>query len=1074
IANTVTVAVPAGTTDPTPANNSATDTNNVTPVADLSVTKTDGSASVNAGGATSYTIVVTNNGPSDVTAATVVDTAPAGLTIGAWTCAVTTAGSGSVTTACGAASGSGNINTTATLRSGGVITYTVAATVAGTATGTIANTVTVAVPAGTTDPTPANNSATDTNTVNPVADLSVTKTDGAASVNAGGATSYTIVVTNNGPSDVTAATVVDTAPAGLTIGAWTCAVTTAGTGSVTTACGAASGSGNINTTATLRSGGVITYTVAATVAGTATGTIANTVTVAVPAGTTDPTPANNSATDTNTVNPVADLSVTKTDGAASVNAGGATSYTIVVTNNGPSDVTAATVVDTAPAGLTIGAWTCAVTTAGTGSVTTACGAASGSGNINTTATLRSGGVITYTVAATVAGTATGTIANTVTVAVPAGTTDPTPGNNSATDTNTVTPVANLAITKTDGVASVNAGGSTSYTIVVTNNGPSDVTAATIVDTAPAGLTIGAWTCSVTTAGVGSVTTACGAASGSGNINTTATLRNGGVVTYTVAATVAGTASGTIANTATVTAPAGTTDPTPANNSATDTDTITPVANLAITKTDGAASVNAGGATSYTIVVTNNGPSDVTAATVVDTAPAGLTIGAWTCAVTTAGTGSVTTACGAASGSGNINTTATLRSGGVITYTVAATIAGTATGTIANTVTVAVPAGTTDPTPGNNSATDTNNVTPVADLSVTKTDGAASVNAGGATSYTIVVTNNGPSDVTAATVVDTAPAGLTIGAWTCAVTTAGTGSVTTACGAASGSGNINTTATLRSGGVITYTVASTVAGTATGTIANTVTVAVPAGTTDPTPGNNSATDTNNVTPVADLSVTKTDGAASVNAGGATSYTIVVTNNGPSDVTAATVVDTAPAGLTIGAWTCAVTTAGTGSVTTACGAASGSGNINTTATLRSGGVITYTVAATVAGTATGTIANTVTVAVPAGTTDPTPGNNSATDTNTVTPIANLAITKTDGAASINAGGSTSYTIVITNNGPSDVTAATIVDTAPAGLTIGAWTCAVTTAGVGSVTTACGAASGSGNINTTATLRNGGVVT
>ncbi|WP_034219311.1 DUF11 domain-containing protein, partial [Arenimonas oryziterrae] len=85
IANTATVTAPAGTTDPTPANNSATDTNNVTPVADLSVTKTDGAASVNAGGATSYTIVVTNNGPSDVTAATVVDTAPAGLTIGAWT-----------------------------------------------------------------------------------------------------------------------------------------------------------------------------------------------------------------------------------------------------------------------------------------------------------------------------------------------------------------------------------------------------------------------------------------------------------------------------------------------------------------------------------------------------------------------------------------------------------------------------------------------------------------------------------------------------------------------------------------------------------------------------------------------------------------------------------------------------------------------------------------------------------------------------------------------------------------------------------------------------------------------------
>ncbi|WP_034219313.1 DUF11 domain-containing protein, partial [Arenimonas oryziterrae] len=264
--------------------------------------------------------------------------------------------------------------------------------------------------------------------------------------------------------------------------------------------------------------------------------VTNTATIAAPAGITDPTPANNSASDTDTVTPSANLAVTKTDGVAAVNAGGTTTYTIVVTNNGPSDVTAATIVDTAPAGLTIGAWTCAVTTAGTGTVTTACGAASGSGNINTTATLRNGGVITYTVAATVAGSATGSIPNTVTVAVPAGTTDPTPGNNSATDTNTVTPVANLAITKTDGAASVNAGGATSYTLVVTNNGPSDVTAATIVDTAPAGLTIGAWTCAVTTAGVGSVTTACGAASGSGNINTTATLRNGGVVTYTVAAT----------------------------------------------------------------------------------------------------------------------------------------------------------------------------------------------------------------------------------------------------------------------------------------------------------------------------------------------------------------------------------------------------------------------------------------------------------------------------------------------------------------------------------------------------------
>src|SRR5206468_11810172 len=129
------------------------------------------------------------------------------------------------------------------------------------------------------------------------------------------------------------------------------------------------------------------------------------------------------------------------------------------------------------------------------------------------------------------------------------------------------------------------------------------------------------------------------------MSTTVTMKNGAIVTFTVPATVAGSATGSIANTATVTAPAGTTDPNPGNDSTTDTDTVTPVADLAITKTDGVASLNAGGTTTYTITITNNGPSEVTGATVVDTAPAGLTFGTWTCAVSNAGSGgAVTTAC----------------------------------------------------------------------------------------------------------------------------------------------------------------------------------------------------------------------------------------------------------------------------------------------------------------------------------------------------------------------------------------------------------------------------------------------
>src|SRR4029434_7081353 len=97
--------------------------------ADLAITKTDGVASVTAGGGTTYTLVVTNNGPAEVSAATVVDSAPAGVTVGAWTCVVSNPGSGgSVTTACGAPSGSGNVNTTVTMKSGAIITYTIPAT----------------------------------------------------------------------------------------------------------------------------------------------------------------------------------------------------------------------------------------------------------------------------------------------------------------------------------------------------------------------------------------------------------------------------------------------------------------------------------------------------------------------------------------------------------------------------------------------------------------------------------------------------------------------------------------------------------------------------------------------------------------------------------------------------------------------------------------------------------------------------------------------------------------------------------------------------------------------------------
>ena len=132
------------------------------------------------------------------------------------------------------------------------------------------------------------------------------------------------------------------------------------------------------------------------------------------------------------------------------------------------------------------------------------------------------------------------------------------------------PQADLSITKDDGVTSVTGGGAVHYTIVVSNTGPMNVALAPVTDNVSAALTGVTWTCS---ASAGST---CGAASGSGSINTTVSLPSGGSATFTLNGTVSTTASGTLSNTASVAAPAGVSDPVSGNNTATDNDTIAPL------------------------------------------------------------------------------------------------------------------------------------------------------------------------------------------------------------------------------------------------------------------------------------------------------------------------------------------------------------------------------------------------------------------------------------------------------------------------------------------------------------------
>jgi uncharacterized repeat protein (TIGR01451 family) len=822
------------------------------------------------------------------------------------------------------------------------------------------------------------------------ADLGITKTDGVTTVTPGGTVTYTITASNGGTVGNPAAVVADTFPAVLTCST-TCVGALGGT------CTAGPVAGNINDSASIPSGGSVTYTAVCSISPSATGSLSNTATVSGGA-VTDFNAADNSATDTDGIGASADLAITKTDGVTAATPGGSVTYTITASNAGPSAATGATVADTFPASLTC-TWTCVG--AGGGTCT-----ASGSGNINGTVTLPSGGSVTYTASCAISGAATGTLSNTATVTAPAGVTDPTPGNNSATDSDTLGASANLGITKTDGVTTATPGGSVTYTITASNAGPSNATGATVADTFPASLTC-TWTC--VGAGGGTCT-----ASGSGNINGTVNLPNGGSVTYTASCTISASATGTLSNTATVTAPAGVTDPTPGNNSATDSDTLAASADLGITKTDGVTTATPGGSVTYTITASNAGPSAATGATVADTFPASLTC-TWTCVGAAGGTCT-------ASGSGNINGTVNLPNGGSVTYTASCTVSAAATGTLSNTATVTAPAGVTDPTPGNNSATDSDTLAASADLAITKTDGVSTATPGGSVTYTITASNAGPSNATGATVADTFPASLTC-TWTCVG--AGGGTCT-----ASGSGNINGTVTLPSGGSVTYTASCTISASATGTLSNTATVTAPAGVTDPTPGNNSATDSDTLGASADLSITKTDGVTTATAGGSVTYTITASNAGPSNATGATVADTFPASLTC-TWTCAGAGGGT------C-AASGSGNINGTVNLPSGASVTYTASCTISAAATGTLSNTATVTAPAGVTDPTPGNNSATDTDTLqaAPGASVSGTKTASAGPYTVGGNITYTIILTNSGAGaqgDNPGNELTDTLPATLTL-----------------------------------------
>lgn len=378
-----------------------------------------------------------------------------------------------------------------------------------------------------------------------------------------------------------------------------------------------------------------------------------------------------------------DVSVTISDERSAAVPGTPMTYTIEAQNLGIGAAMGARVRTNLAAALKGVTWACAPAAGATCS-------ASGTGDIDDLVDLPVGAAVTYTVSGTIASSAFGTLQSTATVQAPSGQTDPVAGNNTATDTDALTPEADLSVVKDDGVETAIPGGQVVYTITVTNTGPSDAPGSVVSDAFPPLVTTVAWTCAA------SAGAQCGVASGTGDLQETIDLPAGSTITYEATAALSPAATGLLVNTASAAAPAGITDPAVGNNSEEDSDTLAPRADLAIAKKTERSVAVPGEPVTYTITVTNTGPSDAAGLSVLDAVPAALETPAWTCA---ASAGSSCTA----SGTGDIADAVDLNAGGTLTYTLTGVLAETATGTLTNGASVTVPDGTTDPQPSNNSA-----------------------------------------------------------------------------------------------------------------------------------------------------------------------------------------------------------------------------------------------------------------------------------------------------------------------------------------------------------------------------------